>query len=93
MSKTSNKDHRCVICKHLDMMHSDNLNFNFVYGEHGNPIRVLLCRRHEVELFKGGQKKFFLNYYRILLDVVNSDEVEFMKLFEKTVRSNLDKIY
>lgn len=87
------KDPRCVICKHLDVVYSNNLDFNYVYGEEGAPIRVLLCRRHEVELFQMGQKKFFLNYYKILLEILDSDEVEFMRLFEKTVRSNLDDIY
>ena len=87
------KDPRCVICKHLDVVYSNNLDFNYVYGEEGSPIRVLLCRRHEVELFQMGQKKFFLNYYKILLEILDSDEAEFMRLFEKTVRSNLDDIY
>lgn len=89
----SKKDPRCVICKHLDVRLSGNLNHNFVYGEEGAPIRVLLCRRHEVELFKSGQKKFFLNYYRILLEVIDSDEVEFMRLFERTVHEHINDIY
>lgn len=87
------KDPRCVICKHIGEEHSSNLNYNYVYGDEGDPIRVLLCRRHEVELFKMGQKKFFLAYYKILLDIVDSDEVEFMKVFEKTVRAHLNEIY
>ncbi len=53
----ANRDPRCVICKHLDEARSTSLSFNYVYGEEGAPIRVLLCRKHEVELFKAGQKK------------------------------------
>lgn len=89
----ANRDPRCVICKHLDETRETSLSFNYVYGNEGVPIRVLLCRKHEVELFKAGQKKFFLNYYKILADIVDSDEVEFMRLFEKTVRANLNEIY
>lgn len=89
----SKKDPRCVICKHLGLSDSEELSYNHVYGEGGMPVRVLLCRKHEVELFKGGQKKFFLAYYRILHEVISSDEAEFMRILEKTVRANLNEIY
>lgn len=94
----SKNDPRCVICKHLDgkhldVPHSGDLAYNHVYGGDGSSVRVLLCRSHEVELFQNGQKRFFLQYYQILNDVISSDEAAFMRLFEKTVRANLNEIY
>lgn len=86
-------DPRCVICKHLDAQNASKLNASHVFTEEGAKIKVLLCRHHEVELFTLGQKKFFLTYNKILLDVLNSEEVEFLRLLERTVRKHYEEIY
>lgn len=87
----------CTICKHLGKRtdEASGLEAGFLYNdlEHPAPVRVKLCRSHSVELFKLGQKKFLLNYKMILFDLVNSDEMEFVKILDRTVRRNLDAIY
>lgn len=91
------KSRECTICKHLGKKATEELELEagFLYNELDGPapVRVKLCRRHSVELFKLGQKKFLLNYKIILFDLVNSDEMEFVKILERTVRNNLDAIY
>jgi len=91
------KSRECTICKHLGKKTYEDLELEagFLYNELDGPapVRVRLCRPHSVELFKLGQKKFLLNYKKILFDLVNSDEMEFVKILERTVRNNLDAIY
>jgi hypothetical protein len=82
----------CTICKHLGKSsHShENLDMGYLYNGQNTvfPVKVHLCRSHSVELFKRGQKRFLLNYRSIINDVVNSDEVEFLRILDKTVRLN-----
>jgi len=87
----------CTICKHNGERSSDlgELEAGFLYNDIDHPatIRIRLCRSHSVELFKIGQKKFLLEYHSILHDLVNSDEMEFIKLLDRVVKKNLDAIY
>lgn len=87
----------CTICKHLGKItaESSELEASFLYNDIENPatIKIRLCRSHSVELFKLGQKKFLINHKQILCDLVNSDEMEFIKILERTLRKNLDAIY
>lgn len=87
----------CTICKHLGVIKDseEEVEIGYLFDglAIGTPVKIRLCRKHSVELFKQGQKKFLLEYRRILYDLVNSDEMEFIKILEKTVRNNLDLIY
>lgn len=87
----------CTICKHLgkEVECEEEVEIGYLFdGVHsGAPVKIRLCRNHSVELFKKGQKRFLIDYRRILFDLVNSDEMEFIKILEKTVRKNLDQIY
>ncbi|MCO4753669.1 MAG: hypothetical protein KC478_04270 [Bacteriovoracaceae bacterium] len=87
------KDKRCVICKHMDSLGTDNLNYNHVYSETGQRIDVLLCRKHDVELFQMGQRAFFLKHHKMLLNVVGSDEGKFISLMGRTVQKYYNQIY
>lgn len=83
----------CTICKHIGKQTQGNLERAQLFDEVGTPVNILLCRAHAVELFKSGQKKFLINHYQILVDVISSDETKFLDVLERTVRSNMDEIY
>ena len=87
----------CTICKHIGKRSSElgDLEAGFLYNDvdHPTTIRIRLCRSHSVDLFKVGQKKFLINHHHILSDLVNSDEMEFVRLLDRVVRKNLDAIY
>jgi hypothetical protein len=87
----------CTICKHIGKRNNDlgDLEAGFLFNdiEHPATIQIRLCRSHSVELFKIGQKKFLLEYHHILHGLVNSDEMEFIKLLDRVVKKNLDAIY
>lgn len=87
------KDNRCVICKHKGISNSSNLDANRIYNKSGSPIKVLLCRSHAVELFQIGQKNFFLQHHKILFNILNSDEVEFLVVLHDTVKEHIDSVY
>ena len=91
------KPNTCTICKHIgrEMDESCTLEASFLYTnkQEAEPVRIHLCRTHSVELFKRGQKKFLLNYKRILDDLIDSDEMEFIRILDKTVRENRDYVY
>lgn len=88
-------DKECTICKHYGERTElpSGLEKEQIYDEVGTPVNILLCRQHSVELFKNGQKKFLIKHYKILVDIISSDEVKFLDILEKTVRENLDEIY
>jgi hypothetical protein len=88
-------ERECTICKHYGKKTDDpsQLERATIFDEVGTPVPILLCRSHSVELFKSGQKKFLVNHYKILVDIISSDETKFLEVLEKTVRSNLDDIY
>lgn len=87
----------CTICKHIgkEVESEEEVEIGYLFnGVHSDSaVKIRLCRNHSVELFKHGQKRFLIDYRRILYDLVNSDEMEFIKILEKTVRKNLDSIY
>ncbi|MBC74883.1 MAG: hypothetical protein CME64_02595 [Halobacteriovoraceae bacterium] len=89
-----NKKYECTICKHYGRPTFDKstLERQSLYDDQGNPIPVILCRKHAVQLFQSGQKKFLISHYRILNDLIASDEMKFLELMERTVRANLDMI-
>ncbi|MBD66813.1 MAG: hypothetical protein CME62_16540 [Halobacteriovoraceae bacterium] len=83
----------CTICKHLGHKTQGSLERAQLFDEVGTPISIYLCRAHSVELFRSGQKKFLLSHYKILVDVISSDETKFLDVLEKTIRSNMDDIF
>ena len=89
------KKHECTICKHYGDETDDSkpLEKTKVFDESGNPVNILLCRKHSVQLFKLGQKKFLLSHYKILVDIIASDETKFLDVLEQTIKSNADKIW
>ncbi|MAZ49210.1 MAG: hypothetical protein CME65_11665 [Halobacteriovoraceae bacterium] len=85
----------CTICKHYGKKSPDEneLERATIFDEVGTAVPIILCRPHSVELFKSGQKKFMVNHYKILVDLISSDETKFLEILEKTVKSNLSDIY
>lgn len=88
-------DKECTICKHYGQSTEapDSLEKEQIYDEVGTPVNILLCRKHSVDLFKSGQRKFLIKHYKILVDIISSDEVKFLDILEKTIKENLDEIY
>lgn len=89
------KKKECTICKHYGKKTPDdgNLERTQVYDESGNPVPIHLCKSHSVDLFKMGQKNFLLSHYKILIDLVASDEPKFLDILEKTIKKFPDRIY
>ena len=85
----------CTICKHYGRKTTDlkNLERTTLYDDMGNPVGINLCRKHSVDLFQMGQRKFLMGHYRILVDILSSDEPKFISLLEKTVKNNIGQIY
>jgi hypothetical protein len=84
----------CTICKHYgeETDTSKEIEKSIIYDESSTPYAVTLCRKHSVELFKLGQRRFMLEHYRILTDLISSDEMKFIEILQKTVQANLDEI-
>lgn len=84
-----NKSKSCTICKHLGRVSSqiDDFETGFLFDGvyQVKPVKIKLCRNHAVDLFQMGQKRFLLQNSNILNDLVSSDEMEFIKILEKTV--------
>lgn len=89
------KKKECTICKHHGQatLCQDSLEREFIFDETGTPIAIHLCRHHSVELFRMGQKKFLVQNYRILVDLVSTDEPKFLEVLEKTVKKYPELIY
>jgi hypothetical protein len=91
------KQKACTICKHYGIEtppdKQGELEKTNVFDESGTPVPILLCKKHSVELFKMGQKKFLLSHYKILIDLVGSDEMKFLEVLEKTIKKNTDQIF
>lgn len=89
------KKRECTICKHYGRPTPDesSLERTQVYDETGSPVPINLCKSHSVQLFKLGQKKFLLSHYKILIDLVASDEPKFLEVLEKTIRKNQESIF
>jgi len=84
-----NKKIECTICKHYgNKTPEGELERTQLYDDVGTPILVRLCRSHSVQLFKMGQKKFLLSHYKILVDIMDSDEPKFLEILESTVKKH-----
>ncbi len=90
MSKKS----ECTICKHYGKQtpKGETLETAQLYDDNGAPVPIALCRTHSVQLFKLGQKSFLLSHYRILADLMDTDEKKFINLLDRTVRKFPDLI-
>lgn len=88
------KKRECTICKHYGKATAepDNLERTNLYDETGSPVAVNLCRSHSVQLFQSGQKKFLVAHYKILTELLASDEPKFLELLQKAAKSNPDLI-
>lgn len=88
------KKKECTICKHYGRPTPDDaqLDRTQIYDETGTAVPIYLCKAHSVDLFKKGQKNFLLEHYKILVDLVDSDEPKFLEVLEKTIKKNPDKI-
>lgn len=88
------KKRECTICKHYGKptVKPEELERTSLFDEAGNSIPVKLCRTHSVQLFQSGQKKFLISHYKILTDLIDSDEPKFLELLEKTVKVNLNQL-
>jgi hypothetical protein len=88
------KKRQCTICKHYGKQtpKGEILEMSPLYEEGGEPVPIALCRTHSVQLFKLGQKSFLLAHYRILVDLMDSDEKKFINLLDRTVRKFPDLI-
>lgn len=85
----------CTICKHYGEANFEekNLEKAQLFDETGTALNIFLCRKHAVELFKNGQRKFLVDHYKILVDLISSDEMKFIEILQKTVRENMDDIF
>lgn len=85
----------CTICKHYgeQTIEPNKLEAVVIYDEYGNPVNLQMCRKHSVELFKMGQKNFLISHFKILVDVIASDEMRFLEILENVIRENHSKIY
>ena len=88
------KKKECTICKHYGDKTDDpdKLERAQLFDENGNPVPVQLCRSHNVELFQMGQKKFLCSHYRILVDLIDSDEPKFLAVLEQVIQANPDLV-
>lgn len=88
------KKRECTICKHYGKQTKEpnNLERTNLYDDAGNPVPVNLCRHHSVQLFQKGQKKFLVSHYKILTELISTDEPKFLEVLQATVKSNPDLI-
>lgn len=89
-SKSPNSTaHKCTICKFYDAANGNNVSDReMVFDESGNSIKVDLCRHHAVELFRMGQRKFFVNHSRIAQNIIGFDEDRLIGLMLRTASRN-----
>lgn len=85
----------CTICKHYgeETTQPEELDKQLIFDEVGTAVPINLCKKHAVDLFKNGQRRFLVQHYKILVDIISTDEVKFLDILERTVRENLDDIY
>ena len=85
---------QCTLCKYYGNFngYSDTYQEK-VFDEAGRSIVVNLCRSHAIELFRLGQKNFFLRHYKITTDVIGTNDSAFLNLMIKTVHKFKDAVY
>ena len=85
----------CTICKHYGKYHEDTstLEKASLYDERGEPIPIMLCKKHGHDLFKMGQRLFLMSHHRILNDILETDDIKFVDMLEKVVRQNYNEIF
>lgn len=89
MSKAS----ECTICKHYgEETPAGQVERTQLYDDVGAPVPIRLCRSHSVQLFKLGQKRFLLSHYKILVDLVDSNNPKFIDILEATCKKHPDSI-
>ena len=86
---------KCVICRHYGQEEDDSNKYEMasIFDKNGKEVRIQLCSVHAVELFKNGQKKFLMGHYKILLEVMDSNDTDFLEILENTVKKNMNTIY
>lgn len=77
MATNKNKEHHyCTVCQCYGQHEPIRKNDMFeetVYDERGFPVYTTLCRYHAVELFRLGQKKFFVKHFSKAKDIIADD--------------------
>ena len=66
----------CSICQCYGVHEEtapEYLSVEKVYDEKGNTVKATLCRTHAVELFKIGQKNFFVKHHNRAQDIIVDD--------------------
>jgi len=88
------QERECTICKHygLPTAASEILERTKLFDEEGAPAVIDLCVKHSVDLFKIGQRRFLLEHYKILVDLIASDEPKFLEILEKTIKKYPNQI-
>ena len=89
--KMKRKPRECTICKYYGKRNAHNPSKEVVYDENNTPIVIHLCRHHAIELFKLGQRRFFLKHFAMANDVIGSDESKFLDLLLRTASKELLK--
>lgn len=86
---------KCIICRHYgqEKDDSDQYERSSIYSESGRELVINLCKVHDIELFKIGQRKFLTSHYKILAEVVDSNDTTFLEILEETVKKNINSIY
>lgn len=85
---------KCTVCKYYNKNHFDQqLEGAEIYDYNGLRIPLLLCRKHSVDLFKVGQRRFLLDHYKILVGLVGFEDYRFLEVLHKNYRNNSDDIY
>lgn len=86
---------KCVICRHYGYEQDKSTDYDraSLFNENAKEVVIKLCKVHAIELFKIGQKKFLLNHYKILVDIVDSDDLNFLEILEETVKKNINSLY
>lgn len=86
---------KCVICRNYDLEYdrADTYDMCSLFNESGKEVSIKLCKVHSIELFKSGQKNFLLNHYKILVDLIDSNDNAFLEVLEETVKKNINSIY
>lgn len=83
----------CTICRHYAQeTPSGELERTNLYDEVGAPVPIRLCRAHSVQLFRLGQKKFLLSHFKILVDLMDSNDPKFIDILEATCRKYPDLV-